>query len=131
MAAIVAGIAQNDLTALSGIEAVTRLCCCLLLQRCPANTYSPGGTQVACLSCPLNTVAPPGSSTLSACVPKPGFGLVNGVVLPVSRAAQLVAHLARAHPEQVKELCLHVLDVLQSMWYCRHVMAGVTSLLIH
>eukprot|EP00775_Hariotina_reticulata_P007566 gene7566-biopygen9370 len=50
--------------------------------RCPANTYSPGGSQVECSPCPINTVAPPGSGRLSACVPKPGFGSVNGSVTP-------------------------------------------------
>jgi hypothetical protein len=78
--------APSELTETCDIEAVTSLSCCLLLQRCPADSYSPGGTQVECLPCPVNTVAPPGSNTSSACVPKPGFGLVNGAVLPVSTA---------------------------------------------
>jgi hypothetical protein len=60
---------------------------CLLLQRCPADTFSPGGTQVECLPCPINSVAPQGSTSPGACVPKPGFGLVNGTaVLPVGTA---------------------------------------------
>eukprot|EP00775_Hariotina_reticulata_P009495 gene9495-9658_t len=50
--------------------------------RCPENTWSTGGNRVECSPCPINTVAPPGSVEFQACVPKPGFGLVNGIIVP-------------------------------------------------
>eukprot|EP00775_Hariotina_reticulata_P007585 gene7585-7790_t len=50
--------------------------------RCPADSYSPGGTQVECIPCPVNTMARPASSSSDLCVPKPGFGLVNGIAVP-------------------------------------------------
>ena len=54
------------------------------MQRCPADTYSTGGTQSECQPCPVNTQAPVGSQSAAACVPKPGFGIVGSAVVPVS-----------------------------------------------
>lgn len=55
-----------------------------LLQRCPANTFSPGNSTSQCARCPTNTESPAGSTSLADCLPQPGFSLINGAAVPVS-----------------------------------------------